>query len=257
MSEGPPAQPQKGTEASPSFESLGSFTTLDQTEELDFKKLLDEPLFNRSFYLSVDSREGAFGKTVIDTAVPFNGTKGREYEEKRILKEEPAEAIMRELDIEPIPLDEFRYLFSQLNREQLAKDFSSLGSVETDFFVKFDDDKVRLLRASFSWGEGPHGYSVEVEELDAQGLSKLKGAKIIAPKRQQEFAPISSGIEAYEALITKGEWTPETEAALNSLIEKHEADLYMLFLNYRESGLVDELPEHERRMYEWLAAQFE
>jgi hypothetical protein len=256
MTEGLPEQPQRSTETGPSFENLGFFTTQDQTEELDFKKLLGEPLFNRSFYLSADSRDGAFGKTVIDIAVPFNGIKGREYEETRVLKEESAEAIMRELGVEPIPLDEFRYLFSQLDREQLAKDFSSLGSVETDFFVKFDDGKVRLLRASFSWGEGPHGYSVEVEELDAERLNKLKGAKIIAPKHQPESATATSGVEAYEALVTKGEWTAETEATLDSLIEKHEEDLYMLFLNYRESGLVDELPDHERRMYEWLVEKF-
>ncbi len=74
---------------------------------------------------------------------------------------------------------------------------------------------------------------------------------------KRETAPSLSGFEAYEALVTKGEWTAETEVALDSLIEKHEEDLYMLFLNYRESGLVDELPEHERRMYDRLAAQFE
>lgn len=184
MPEGFPEQPQKSAEAGPTFESLGTFTTPDQTEELDFKKLLGDPLFERSFYLSADSREGTFGKLVIDTSAPFSGTKGREYEETRVLKEEPAAAIMRELGVEPIPLDEFRYLFSRLNREQLAKDFSSLGSVETDFFVKFDDGVARLLRATFSWGEGPHGYSVQVEELDAERLNRLKGAKVIAPKRQ-------------------------------------------------------------------------
>lgn len=70
-----------------------------------------------------------------------------------------------------------------------------------------------------------------------------------------ESAP-TSGFSIFEALVEKGEWTAETEAALARLLEAHEEDLYQLFLNYRESGLIAELPAHERRMYEWLDREF-
>jgi hypothetical protein len=71
-----------------------------------------------------------------------------------------------------------------------------------------------------------------------------------------ETAPAESGVDAFEALVSRGVWNAETEAALDALFEKHEEDLYMLFLNYQESGVVDELPDHERRMYEWLEQKF-
>ena len=47
------------------------------------------------------------------------------------------------------------------------------------------------------------------------------------------------------------------EEKLRALLESNEADLYMIYLNYKESGLVDELPEHERSAYEWLKNKFE
>ncbi len=72
-----------------------------------------------------------------------------------------------------------------------------------------------------------------------------------------ESAPTESGVDAFQDLVAKGEWSDETEATLDSLIESHEEDFYMLYLNYKESGLVDTLPDHERQMYEWLAKQFE
>lgn len=77
-----------------------------------------------------------------------------------------------------------------------------------------------------------------------------------APSKLEPIPP-GPGVDAFEALVKKGTWDLETEAALDGLIESHEVELHLLYLFYKESGLVDELPEHERRMYERLATQFE
>lgn len=74
------------------------------------------------------------------------------------------------------------------------------------------------------------------------------------PKPEAE--PVRSGFDALESLVKKGQWGPATEEALAHLIEKYEEDFYMAYLVYRDSGLVDELPEHERKIYEWLADAF-
>jgi len=62
--------------------------------------------------------------------------------------------------------------------------------------------------------------------------------------------------EIFEALIKKAEWSGETEEQLQELLESHETDLYMMYLTYNESGLVDELSEYERRVYQWLDTRF-
>jgi hypothetical protein len=74
------------------------------------------------------------------------------------------------------------------------------------------------------------------------------------PKR--ESAPTESGFDAFENLIKQGKWDVATEVKLNSLLEEYEEEFYTLFLTYEESGLIDTLPNHERKMYEWLAEQF-
>lgn len=76
-----------------------------------------------------------------------------------------------------------------------------------------------------------------------------------SPKPEAASAP--SGIDAFEALVAKGEWTAEIERALDALLEQYEEDLYMLFLNYEASGLTEELVGAERRMYARLAEAFE
>jgi hypothetical protein len=72
-----------------------------------------------------------------------------------------------------------------------------------------------------------------------------------------ESAPTIDPYEAFEMFAAGGEWSPAAERKFSALLESHEADVYMLYLNYKESGLVDELPEHERSLYEWLAKKFE
>ena len=72
-----------------------------------------------------------------------------------------------------------------------------------------------------------------------------------------ESTPPISGIDAFETLVNKGEWNPKVQAELDALLESHAEDLYMLYLNYKESGLVDSLPDHERQMYDRLAERFE
>ena len=72
-----------------------------------------------------------------------------------------------------------------------------------------------------------------------------------------ESAPEGDPYDAFDALIKEDEWSQRTEEKLRALLESHEEDLYMIYLNYQESGLVDELPEHERRLYDWLKKEFE
>jgi len=72
-----------------------------------------------------------------------------------------------------------------------------------------------------------------------------------------ESAPEVDPYQAFEELIVQIEWSSATEEKLRALLESHEDDLYMIYLNYTESGLVDELPEQERRLYEWLRNEFE
>ena len=72
----------------------------------------------------------------------------------------------------------------------------------------------------------------------------------------QESAPEVDPYQTFEALVQQGVWSPETEEKLNPLLESHESDMYMIYLNYQESGLVDELSEYEHRLYDWLKNQF-
>jgi hypothetical protein len=72
-----------------------------------------------------------------------------------------------------------------------------------------------------------------------------------------ESAPEADPYQEFEMLIAEQQWTPEVEERLRTLIELHEEDMYMMYLNYTESGLVEELSAHERRLYEWLKAEFE
>jgi hypothetical protein len=71
-----------------------------------------------------------------------------------------------------------------------------------------------------------------------------------------ESGPHAPGIDAFEKLVNEGQWNTEVEKALEELLEKYEIDLYMLYLNYVESGIVEELPEHERQMFERLEVEF-
>jgi hypothetical protein len=72
-----------------------------------------------------------------------------------------------------------------------------------------------------------------------------------------ESVPPISGIDAFENLVNAGVWDVKTETALDELLKTYPDDLYMLYLTYKESGLVHELAEHERNMYERLAKEFE
>ena len=71
-----------------------------------------------------------------------------------------------------------------------------------------------------------------------------------------ESAPKADPYEVFETFSKEGEWSPATEEIFCALFESNEADVYMIYLTYRESGLVGELPEHERLLYEWLGNKF-
>ncbi len=72
-----------------------------------------------------------------------------------------------------------------------------------------------------------------------------------------ESAPKMDPYEIFETFAKEGKWSPETEEKFAMLLESNESDVYMIYLTYKESGLVDELPEHERSAYEWLKNKFE
>ncbi len=72
-----------------------------------------------------------------------------------------------------------------------------------------------------------------------------------------ESAPKLDPYQAFEMLVEENRWSPETEEKLRIILESNEIDLYMIYLNYKESGLVDELSEYERRLYDWLKSKFE
>lgn len=71
-----------------------------------------------------------------------------------------------------------------------------------------------------------------------------------------ESAPKIDPYDFVEKFAEDGEWSSETEDQFSKLFESHEVDLYMIYLNYKESGLVDELPEHESSLYKWLDDKF-
>lgn len=129
----------------------------------------------------------------------------------------------------------------------------------------------KLYEERMHWLDGKEGRILSCTEnpiIDdffvAHGWHKLRDTKdeqgndcrVYEYSRSTESSDVSPGFDEYSALVGRGEYTAETEASLRTLLEKYEEDLYMLYLNYKESGLVDELPGHERRMYEWLAKEF-
>lgn len=73
------------------------------------------------------------------------------------------------------------------------------------------------------------------------------------PKPERESG---AGVDAFERLVNGGVWNADVEGALREIQKTHPEDLYMLYLNYIESGIVSELPEHELGMFRWLEAQF-
>jgi hypothetical protein len=156
-------------EKAPILKVVSVFDIPSQVGELDFKQLLAKPLFNGEYYLSNDS-----AKELVDNSQPFSGVKGGEYRELETTREDRHENIFAEIGAEPFTLNEWRYLFSQLKEEQL------LGC--TTFYVRFDDGEVRAVMAVFDRGEGPGGYSLSIEDLDAETEPVGEGDRVIAFK---------------------------------------------------------------------------
>ncbi|MFH1098500.1 MAG: hypothetical protein V1723_01035 [Candidatus Uhrbacteria bacterium] len=155
-------------------ELLQTFSTPDQIGELDFREFLRRPLFG-SYYRSDLNREDPFEDVVCNTSKPFNGLKGRMFQEI-IVKERVGEQVVRsERDIQPISLNEWRYLLSQLTEEQL------LGN--TYYFVRFDDGVVRSIEVSLSKsGGGPYEYGLRMRGLSSQdSFDGNVNPRIIAP----------------------------------------------------------------------------
>ncbi len=138
-------------------EILRTFSTPDQTEELDFKEFLSHPLFGD--YFRYINKEDSFQSLVYDTSQPFDGIKGRVFQEITPKQEVGERVVKAEHDINPISLNEWRYLVTTLTEEQL------LGN--TYYFVKLDNGDIRSIKVSLSKGDGggPYGYSMSIQRL--------------------------------------------------------------------------------------------
>ena len=79
----------------------------------------------------------------------------------------------------------------------------------------------------------------------------------------KESAPDIDPYRAFEVLVERGVWSAEMEEELKTLLESHEEALYMIYLNYLEFGIADELANsddessrYERRLVDWLRDAF-
>jgi hypothetical protein len=159
-------------------EILRTFSTQDQIGELDFKKFLDKPLFG-SYYRANTEKGDPFQETVYDGSKPFNDIKGRLFNEIQIKEVIGEKAVLAERGIEPISLNEWRYLLTQLTEEQLQG--------KTYYLVQFDDGIVHSIEASLDKsGGGPYGYSMLMRKLSPQdSFSDNIKPRIISPSRTE------------------------------------------------------------------------
>lgn len=155
-------------------EVLRTFKTPDQVEELDFKAFLDKPLFN-DFYRSNLNKEDPFQKMVYETSRPFNGIKGRTFAEIKVQEKTGEKAVLLERDIKPISLNEWRYLLTQLTREQLKGN--------TYYRVQFDNGSIRTIEISFDLsGGGPYGVSFRIHKLPPQDTTAISWEEEVYPR---------------------------------------------------------------------------
>lgn len=152
--------PEKETKRKERTEVFRTFSTPDQTGELDFKKFLEKPLFN-SYYRSNLNKEDPFEDMVYNTSESFSGIKGRIFQEIRVKERVGEQAVKAERDITPISLNEWCYLFTQLTEDQL------MGL--TYYLVQFDDGVIRSIEIWLDKsGGGPYGYSLSICKLSPQ-----------------------------------------------------------------------------------------
>lgn len=153
---------KKVMERKPKTEVAGTFETPDQTKELNFQEFVDlkNPLFG-SFYRATVPSDDPFQKMVYDTSLPFNGIKGRKFQDILVRERAGEKAVKAERNIIPISLNEWRYLFTQLREEKLAG--------PTYFLVQFDDGVVRSIEVTLDKsGGGPYGYALRIGKLSPE-----------------------------------------------------------------------------------------
>ena len=154
-------------------EVLRTFQTPDQTEELDFKAFLGKMLFG-SFYWSTYDRDESFQKMVYNTSESFSGIKGRIFEEIKVAEKTGEKAVLAERNIKPISLNEWRYLLTQLSREQL------FGN--TYYRVQFEDGAIHTIEVNLHLGDGPHGASFKIHKLSPQNTIRGPQLEDIYPR---------------------------------------------------------------------------
>lgn len=166
-------------------EVLRTFSIPDQTDELDFKQFINQPLFNSWYRVNIqDEDEGGeviFRDMVENTAKPFNGIKGGQFQEIVVSKPAGQKAVMSERHLEPISLNEWRYLFTQLTKEQL------IGA--TYYLVRFDDGVVRSIESMVHSDPGiGNQFRLSIQKLSPEAAFDWSEAKprFIAPAEAEE-----------------------------------------------------------------------
>jgi hypothetical protein len=158
-------------EKAPALKLISSFEILDQSGKLDFDKYLGKKLLGGKYWPS-----NRISKEELGTSKLVSGMKGGKYGVFVTTRYEESGKISAELGDEPLTLDEWRYLFSQLTEKQL------LGSVM--FYVRFEDGKTRAIHTLFDDKDGPGQYSIDLEDIESIGGVDYvdEGEKIIARK---------------------------------------------------------------------------
>jgi hypothetical protein len=144
-------------------ELIGTIEIPDQTQELDFKKFLENPLFEKSYYLNMKWLDRDFKQLVYESSEPIGNMMGGTYKEAKIIREATEEDVIQELGIKPMSVDEWKYLFANLKHEQAH------GRIF--YLVQFEDGTTRTIKSELTTnGDGPYGYSLSFQKISSSTI---------------------------------------------------------------------------------------
>jgi hypothetical protein len=142
----------------PKTEILRTFSTPDQTEELNFKEFLKNPLFENSYYLYIPGLGDDFKKRVYEMSEPIRDMKGKAFKEAKVIRKASEKEIIEELGIKPMSINEWKYLFANLTRKELY------GRIF--YLVQLEDGTIRTIQTEFTTNDpGPYGYSLSFKRI--------------------------------------------------------------------------------------------